>query len=352
MIGFFPTIYDDELAYSVFARYYAQTGHLNYTAAAQDLFVGKVVMPNPEFYPALTDDVHCLIEKQMSFEMFAEKHTMFSQYTRYLPLERRKKAFDLLITMDRRFYDSLYVRTKADRKKAMCYCPLCAAEDRGKYGETYWHRQHQLIGVEVCIRHRCRLENSSIGLTVESQRFMLANAESAVPYDSVANYQVSEVEMELAEYMVQVFNAPIDMKNETMIGEFLHCHLGGTPYTSPRGEKVMVKRLYLDMKEYYVGLINQIINDWWYVQKVFCNQNFYFADVGLIAFFLKISAEELILMQEPEVPLHIKFDSTVFNLHKEGRTYKQIAEIMGVSLNTIKMIGERRYKSTKEIISE
>ncbi|MDE6055387.1 MAG: TniQ family protein [Lachnospiraceae bacterium] len=42
------------------------------------------------------------------------------------------------------------------------YCPLCAGEDRERYGETYWHRRHQIRNMNVCTRHKCRLKSSKV----------------------------------------------------------------------------------------------------------------------------------------------------------------------------------------------
>ena len=41
MIAFFPTIYLDELLYSQLARYYAASGYMAYTYAAEDLFASR-----------------------------------------------------------------------------------------------------------------------------------------------------------------------------------------------------------------------------------------------------------------------------------------------------------------------
>lgn len=41
------------------------------------------------------------------------------------------------------------------------YCLACVQEDRAKYGEAYWHREHQLSGVAVCARHAVFLEAHS-----------------------------------------------------------------------------------------------------------------------------------------------------------------------------------------------
>lgn len=42
------------------------------------------------------------------------------------------------------------------------YCSECAAEDRANYGESYWHRAHNLPGIEVCQTHGRYLRASDI----------------------------------------------------------------------------------------------------------------------------------------------------------------------------------------------
>lgn len=39
-------------------------------------------------------------------------------------------------------------RTGTDRY--LKYCPICAEEDRQKYGEAYWHRSHQIAKLPKC----------------------------------------------------------------------------------------------------------------------------------------------------------------------------------------------------------
>jgi hypothetical protein len=59
--------------------------------------------------------------------------------------------------------------------KWLRFCPLCVADDAKRFRETYWHRLHQLPGVEVCPVHAVFLENN--GARRESQnpyQFQLA----------------------------------------------------------------------------------------------------------------------------------------------------------------------------------
>lgn len=352
MIAVFPEIYEDELAYSLFARHHVHSGHLTYRATAEELFQNRDIIPSVEFLVALTGEAYGLIESQMPFSDFIEKHTMLPYYTRFLPLERRKRAFQLLMQMDRTFYDALYMRrNKTQRRQYMRYCPLCAAADRERHGETYWHRKHQLTGIDICLGHRCRLESSKVGIVSDELRFRLTTAEEEIPKEILPNRNVSDVECSVAEYVLQIFEADMDLENDVMTGDFLHEKLRGTRYTTSRGEQVLARNLFEDLTEFYCSLTQNTIEQWWHVQKIFCDQNFHTYDICLTAMFLKVSAEDLIRMRKP-VPIHQQFDNQIFSLHNSGKTYAQIANIMGVSLDAVKAVGERRYRSTQKSLAK
>ena len=112
MIAFFPEPYADELAYSLFARYHVHSGNITFRATAEDIFQNKDAIPNPEFFAPLSEEVCSIITRSNSLEAFIAEHTMLPYYIRFLPLERRRKAMDLLLAMDRTFYDAIYVRQK------------------------------------------------------------------------------------------------------------------------------------------------------------------------------------------------------------------------------------------------
>ena len=39
-------------------------------------------------------------------------------------------------------------------------CPCCDSGNQARYGETYWHRLHQLTGIQVCPIHQVFLEDT------------------------------------------------------------------------------------------------------------------------------------------------------------------------------------------------
>ena len=148
MITYFPTAYPDELLYSQLARYYVRSGYLAYVYAAEELFTSKIVRPDMEFVNTYTPDALQLITREISMENVVWKHTMFPYYGRFLPLERRQRAFQSLVSMQGNYHNLLPIpKRKNSSDRCLRYCPICAEQDRQKYGETYWHRTHQMIDI-------------------------------------------------------------------------------------------------------------------------------------------------------------------------------------------------------------
>jgi hypothetical protein len=156
---------------------------------------------------------------------------------------------------------------------------------------------------------------------------------------------VSDLEYQLSDYVMQVFDADMDFDNDVSTGKFLQSRLEGTPYTSLRGEQVFARKLYAALTEHYKDLPQYSLEAWWYVQKLFCSQNFHTYDVCLIAFYLGIPIHDLLHMTLPELTLQQRFDAQLRMLRSQGMTQKQVAEAMGVSIHAIKGVEEKRYRT-------
>ena len=161
MIGFMPEIYPDELLYSRFARYYEKSGYMAYIFAAEDLFQNKNERTDVEFINRLTEDAQSVIHKKMSADEVIMNYTMFPYYGRFLSRERRAEAYFALLNTDGNYRNLLPI-PKAKRQRFLRYCPMCVNRDRDKYGETYWHRIHQMQGIDICPIHFCVLQNTDI----------------------------------------------------------------------------------------------------------------------------------------------------------------------------------------------
>ena len=341
MIVFFPELYEDELAYSWFSRYHVHSGHMSYSATARDLYGEAQAIPSAELLGIFSNDVQRIIERYMSVSDFVEKHTMFPQYARFLPIDRRRTALVYILSRDLRYNDALY---KRKGKPQMRYCPLCAAADRQRHGETYWHRKAQLAGANICLEHRCRLEDSTVGITTESLRYKLIHAEFVIPQDTAADFHVSDLEYQAAEYVMQVFDAPMDYDNDVLVGRFLRSRLEGTKYTSLRGEQVFARILHEDLRAYYKDLLPATLTEWYHTQKIFCAQTFHCYDICLVAMFLGIPVEDLLNPALPEFTLQQRFDAQLRLLRSQGMTQKAAAAVLGVTLETVKSLEQKRMR--------
>lgn len=342
MIAFFPAPYPDELVYSWFARYAVRTGYTNYRAVAEDLFVSNTAKPNLEFIIELNAEAHKAVTAYKPFGEIIMQHTMFPYYARFLPKERRCRAFHLLLEMDNRFNDALYSRRfKTQCRQSLRFCPMCANEDRGQYGETYWHRVHQLDHIDICPIHGCCLQNSVVDITSRPSPSLI-HAEEVVPLQFDKIVFGSNLALKTAKYTAQVFLAEMDMDNDISVGQFLHSRMEYTKYLSPRGEKRYISLIAKDFEAYYKDLAQSAIREAWQIEKIFSNYQLHTYDICLVALFLGIPVSDLVKMTLPERSQAEIFDDQILTLHAQGLNYRQISNQLGASYDYCKLVAKRR----------
>ena len=284
MIGFMPEIYPDELLYSRFARYYERSGYMAYIFAAEDLFQNKNERPDVEFISRLNQDAQSAIHKKMSADEVIMNHTMFPYYGRFLGKERRTEAYFALLNTDGNYRNLLPI-PKAKRQRFLRYCPMCVNMDRDKYGETYWHRAHQMQSVDICPIHFCVLQNTDIAIgSTTSPRF--SAAENMIKDFEKIEVVEEEKERKLAQYILDVVASNIDFDNDTKLGDYLSYRLKGTKYMT--GALRNMQGLTNDFNDFY-GTETEL----WRIQKILTNVNVKIRDICMLARFLKITPEEL-----------------------------------------------------------
>ena len=343
MIAYFPTAYTDELLYSQLARYYTKSGYMTYTFAAEELFASKAVRPDMDFINSYTSAAVQAITRNMPMEAVIEKHTMFPCYGRFLPKERRQRAFQSLVSMKGNYHNLLPIpQSKNGEVRCLRYCPACAANDREQYGEAYWHRVHQIIGIHVCQIHRCYLMDSSVIISGKATP-SLKIAEEMILQSESCVFANHEIEIRVAAYMAEVFQADVDMDSCVTVGEFLHSKMAYTKYRSVRGEQRNIVLFHADFTEYYRNLPQNWFTELWQTQKVLTNDRVNFYEICLMAMFLGINIDELVHMELPEKTQQQLFDEEIYRLHEQGLKYSAIAKALSASYVTVKAIGERRY---------
>lgn len=342
MIAYFPPPYEDELLYSWLARYYSKSGYMAYTLAAEDLFVNKNTKPSIEFISRLTSSALEAIERYVPRARLIEKHTMFPYYVRFLDKERRRRAFDAMMNMNDGGFNLLRVSKSKERiQRYLRYCPTCVTEDRAERGETYWHRIHQMRGVNVCPMHGCDLMDTDVSIDSKGSPSLIT-AEETIAYTMQQSHACSELEWRLARYITDVFIAEMDMQSDAPVGDYLHSRMEGTQYLSQRGEKRNMALLYADFQKHYTTLPVQPMEQW-QMQKVFSGDRVNTVEVCMLAMFLNIPPSDLVHMRLPDRSQMDTFDEEIRRLHAQGLNYRQIANHMNASYDVVKSIGEGLY---------
>jgi hypothetical protein len=159
MLCHLPVAYPDELLYSVIARYIVHVGAKDASTAVVHIFGRKMIAR-----VGLPGSLDMVSERtwpvwQMTGAEIANKLTLFPYYSHFIGENRAVKCLDVLRS---NYCTSLPLRLGLTRSsvklpKFLRFCNTCRENDLLTYGETYWHRSHQLAGVLVCPEHGERL---------------------------------------------------------------------------------------------------------------------------------------------------------------------------------------------------
>ncbi|MBP2002382.1 hypothetical protein J2Z69_003455 [Paenibacillus shirakamiensis] len=160
MLSFFPVPYPDELLYSVVGRYHLRSGNSSPKWTLSNLFGTDSMVLNAGLPSQLSEFGQKVFSStRIGAEEWIESHTLFSLYVPFMPKERANQLKDMMRSSNGSGIHALVglsAGSVAD-KEALCFCPTCYDEDIIRYGEPYWHRIHQALGVFVCSEHRCLL---------------------------------------------------------------------------------------------------------------------------------------------------------------------------------------------------
>lgn len=339
MIALFPTPFEDELAYSLFARYYERSGYINYRSVAEDLFVNPNVKPNIEFCNLLTNDIQRWIG---SMEEFVDKHTMLPYYLFPLPPERQCKALKKAYAMNVKELVNTLIIPRSRTTKYLRFCPLCVENDRNTIGYTYWRRSHQMYGINVCHLHGCRLLDSDVPIVSTSSPSVIT-AESSVDRCDSTISKALPTEVAIAKYSYEIMNVKIDSK--TSLSKFLNGILLDTRYTSIRGAKRYIKELTADFKEFYKGVSLYGFEEDWQVEKVLCGDRMNPYEVCLLGMFLDISPQELVSRHKQAPKKNVqKFDDLIIRLKAKGYNYREISGKLGIAYDYSKVLAKRNMR--------
>lgn len=192
----FPTPYPDECYYSILCRYYQRMGYISFDKTMESLFGGTHHTDLFILMPYLASHVNDWVESGSGIdaESITWNHTAFAYCTLadwwwYKPAEVK---YNFWIGKKNQ-----HIGFRDVKKEKLCYCAACAAEERQKYGEPYWHRLHQIKGVSICPKHGTKLYVSRVSFLATKRNFYPASCvlkkEEAVTFpvtDSLKTHRI------------------------------------------------------------------------------------------------------------------------------------------------------------------
>lgn len=165
MLGFFPDFNPNELFYSACARY-KDRAHFRNKCDVSELLFGRRHLTAwihlPQYLDLFVASLHPRARYTSDYIIY--NHTTLPYLIPFVSPERIQQAWaDMKGGGGKVVLNNLGVHAGRillpDRLR---FCPQCAENDRSTLGERYWHRLHQLPGVEVCPKHAVFLEDSDV----------------------------------------------------------------------------------------------------------------------------------------------------------------------------------------------
>ena len=340
-IAYFPEIYPDELVYSVLARFYVHSGYVSYNSCFNEIYLSGSIRPDIAFMNQIVPEMRQQFERQIPWEQVIWKHTMYPYYSRFADKDKREEAWLAMEHMGTaesivqpKFSRILSLPQSREEKHCLKYCPICAKRDRNLYGETYWHRRHQVRGLDICYEHGCRLSDSDISLMSYSGSSVLRCAEHEIGQTGNEEVECLAHLKAFATYVVEVLEQG-SYREYSEVADMLYSKAKYI-YTYGRQKTINIVRLNADFQEWKQNnKLHSGLLETWQIKKLLSGYRRKGVEVCQMAYFLKIGVEEMASPVMADAPDAADFDDRAEELLNVGKPLNKIAEELGVSAGTI-----------------
>jgi len=257
MMVFFPTPYPDELLYSIIGRYKKWSGEPNHRNMLQHIFGNRHISASVDLPSKIGGLIERLpITSQITEEQLIMEHTLFPFYSAFLPPDQAEAVYKSMVDgFGNEVYSRLGVMGSSVRRhKWIRYCRECLSRDIEIYGERYWHRMHQIPGLDVCVEHGIHLSNSEIHLHGENKYKFIASDEWNSPLNCVAKEtQSSDIVkyQQLSKNVKMLLHNRYPKRTFSWFEQFYSSRLNELGYSSILGQYVDQDQLYGDFVSYF-----------------------------------------------------------------------------------------------------
>jgi hypothetical protein len=199
LIGHFPWLHPDETLLSGHARSISrQPFHSD--KAAVEAFYGRTTITAVTDLPSRLSNMATSLPpaQRLELDYLIDDHTLWPFLAAFHPSDQRLESRNQMIGDGRPYLCLGLMAMKCPFPEKLRFCVICASRDRSKYGETFWHRSHQLPGINVCPHHNIRLQASEVSYRHNRNRHRFTPAEAAIPRQMILPEEGSDVEWQIA----------------------------------------------------------------------------------------------------------------------------------------------------------
>lgn len=169
MIGFFTDPFPDEVLYSACARYHKKAGYKSKSTTSRSLFGKGTIKVVVDFPTRLGYLAAQLPSNTYSVDLLIDKYTLLPPFLSFTSV---KQAEILRRHMEGEgggaIYGQIGILTSGIKLHHLRFCLGCVADDEARFRQPYWHRIHQVPGVEVCPTHSVFLSESKVPMRTSS----------------------------------------------------------------------------------------------------------------------------------------------------------------------------------------
>ena len=343
MIKFLPEIYPDETFYSYLSRCFVRSGYIWNRGIANEIFDKPTCTIDKCFLNVFTPEFKKLLDEKIGLKNLILNHTLFKYYTRFLPLEKRKFALQSAMN-NSTFQNRNLPIPQQSSISCLRYCPKCVEEDRLKYSEAYIHLVHTIPDIHTCTKHACNLVDLDL-VKENTYRTSFVPLEFAAKKKNPTFVNQEHINFRIAQYITEVFNEPLDMETELIIGNYLSNKLDDK-YISPRGEQRNLEILLEDMQVFYKEMHNfdTTKKDLAYIFRSLSHSPY---NILLVALFQKIPPADLASYLGTSTPRYEIFDQRVRSMFQKGLSMHKIAQTLNVNHEVVRQVLLGTYDKPK-----
>ena len=203
MIANFPEFYEDELVYSALCRFYVHTVIGSRTAAKRLIYGDTTARIDPYSIGHIRKNIEEAMTRYVSRRELIIEHTMYPYLVTFEYSGKQLCERSLL------GYKSSHGCGMLN--KQLRYCPICAKKEAEQYGESYYHRKHQLM--TACTIHHVMLNAVDVAI---GKRQLVA----LIPLEIVRTESciVADAEdIRYSEYVEQFLSIPFSLRQKLNI---------------------------------------------------------------------------------------------------------------------------------------